>query len=73
MGDSSCNSHHFGRVEGTLCAVGKSLGVNSLSQVFLTVGEAQGVDEEPALGCCPCWYRPSVRFTTLCVALIGGH
>ena len=32
MGESSCSSQRFGSVEGTLCAVGKSLGLNSLSQ-----------------------------------------
>ena len=32
MGDSSCNSKRFERVEGTLGAVGKSLGLNSLKK-----------------------------------------
>ena len=54
-GESSCSSHRFGKVEGILWAMGKSLGVNSLSQAFLTVGGGHWYDELPTLGCCPCW------------------
>ena len=34
IGESSWSSQHFGKVEGTLWEVGKSLGENSLSQGF---------------------------------------
>ena len=54
-GGSPCSFHRFGKVEEILWAVGKSLGKNSLSQGFSTVGGGHWYDELPALGCCPCW------------------
>ena len=66
MGESSWSSQRFRNVEGILWEVGKSLGVNSLSQGFLTAGGGHCEDEDPALGCWLCWYRRLVSW-------IGGY
>ena len=54
-GESLWSSQRLGKLEGILCVVGKSLGENSLSQVFSTVGGGHWEEELPDLGCYPCW------------------